>query len=127
MKRKLYGIAALVLAVSLLTGCVGSLFTTKTYRLYDSFADRHRVGTEKQIVLDRLGVPRAWGDGQGNYQQMSNINDETFCEDLMGQTAIMWVYECYKYPDPADPYRLKITFDSQGKSVAAQMALVPGG
>ena len=122
MKRKIYSIVALVLAVSLLTGC--GLLTTKTYRLYDSFADRHHAGTQKQVVLDQLGIPRAWADGQGNYRHMS---DETFREDLMEQTAVVWVYECYKYSDPADPYRLRITFDSEGKSTAAQMEIVYGG
>ncbi len=92
-------ILAVLLVALLLTGCTDALFTTAEYRAYQSFAEKHNAGMEKQEILDQLGCPDGYVDAQGNYQSI----------------------------EPADPYRLKITFDADGNSESAELTLVPGG
>jgi hypothetical protein len=48
-------------------------------------------------------------------------------EILLEDSGSAWLYECWKQADPADPYRLKITFNAEGKSESATLTLVPGG
>ena len=38
-----------------------------------------------------------------------------------------WVYEIYRYIDPADPYRLFVYFDESGKTVNMELKFIPGG
>ena len=124
MKRCLL---VILLAALLLTGCADMLFTTSEYRSYQSFADKHKAGMEKQEILDKLGCPDGYVDAQGNYQSIKPADQKSFEENLAEDSSDAWVYECWKRPDPADPYRLKITFDADGKSKSAELALVPGG
>lgn len=118
----------LMLAVALLfTSYPDLLFTTSEYRTYQSFANNHRAGMEKQEILDKLGCPDGYVDAQGNYQAIKRADQESFKDNLSADTSTTWVYECWKRPDPADPYRLKITFDADGKSKGVELAIVPGG
>lgn len=103
------------------------LFTTAEYRTYQSYADKHKAGMEKQEILDKLGCPDGYVDAQGNYHAIARVDQESFEENLAEDNSAVWVYECWKRPDPADPYRLKITFDADGKSKSAELTLVPGG
>ncbi len=126
MKRYMY-VYAVVIIIALLTGCTDTLFTTAEYRAYQSFADSHRAGMEKQEVFDKLGCPDGFFDAQGNYHGISRTERESFEENHAEDCSTAWIYECYKQPDPSDPYRLKITFDDEGKSVSVELTLVPGG
>ena len=126
MKHCKYILAVLLVAL-LLTGCTDALFTTAEYRTYQTFAEKHDVGMEKQAILDELGYPDGYYDVQGNYQSILYADQESFEEILLTNLSTAWVYECWKRPDPADPYRLKITFDAEGSSERAELALVPGG
>lgn len=126
MKRYVYAFAAFLIVALLLTGCTEALFTTAEYRSFQSFADRHQAGTEKQTVFEELGYPDAYYDEQGNYQKVPYTEREAYEEVLLDEGAV-FVYECYKRSDPAEPYRLKITFNDEGKSVGAELVLVPGG
>ena len=126
MKYCKYILAALVIAL-LLTGCTDALFTTAEYRSYQSFADNHKAGMSKQEILDKLGCPDGYYDMQGNYQSIKPADQKSFEENLAEDSSDAWVYECWKRPDPADPYRLKITFDAEGNSESVALTLVPGG
>lgn len=118
----------LVLLVALLlTGCTDVLFTTAEYRAYQTFAEKHHAGMEKQTILDELGCPDGYYNMQGRYQNIPYADQESFQATLLEDNSTAWVYECWKRPDPADPYRLKITFDAEGKSTSAELTLVPGG
>lgn len=98
-----YRFAALLLLLALLlTGCVGDLFKTKDYRSYKAFAQAHEPGMEQEEILRQLGEPDS-------------------------RTAEKWSYECYELPDPANPCRLVISFDDEGKSVDVTFDYVPGG
>ena len=124
MKRCLL---VILLAALLLTGCADMLFTTSEYRSYQSFADKHKAGMEKQEILDKLGCPDGYVDAQGDYHNIPYADCESFEENLTNDNSAMWIYEYWKRPDPADPYRLKITFDADGKSKSVELMLVPGG
>ncbi|MBE6916596.1 MAG: hypothetical protein E7470_01650 [Ruminococcaceae bacterium] len=98
-----YRFAALLLLLALLlTGCVGDLFKTKDYRAYKSFAEAHEPGMGQEEILRQLGEPDS-------------------------RREAVWSYECYEFSDPANPCRLVITFDDEGKSVEATFSYVPGG
>ena len=103
------------------------LFTTAEFRTYQSYSEKHKAGMEKQKILDKLGCPDGYVDAQGNYHAIARVDQERFEENLAEDNSTAWVYECWKRPDPADPYRLKITFDADGKSKSAELTLVPGG
>lgn len=126
MKYCKYILAVLLVAL-LLTGCTDALFTTAEYRAYQAFAGKHNAGMERQAVLDELGYPDGYYDMQGNYQRIPYADQESFQEILLTNLSTAWIYECWKRPDPADPYRLKITFDTEGNSESAELTLVPGG
>lgn len=125
--KRLISILAFLISLSLMAGCSDGIFTTKEYRSYQSFAEHHQAGTEKQAIFNTLGWPDGYFDNQGNYQHISYAEREDFKSKLLDNSSAVWVYECHKWSDPADPYRLKITFDSEGKSTSAEMAVVPGG
>ena len=120
-------IAAILVMALLLSGCADMLFTTAEYRSYHSFANQHKAGMEKQDILDKLGSPAGFVDAAGNYQSIPHAQQDSFTYLLLDDSVTAWVYECWKRPDPADPYRLKITFDQNGKSISAELTLVPGG
>lgn len=120
-------ILALLLVALLLTGCTDALFTTAEYRTYQAFAEKHDAGMDKQAILDELGCPDGYYDMQGNYQSIPYADQEIFQEILLTTLSTAWIYKCWKRPDPADPYRLKITFDAEGNSERAELTLVPGG
>ena len=126
MKRLL----ALVLVLSCvmsMAGCADLLYTTSSYRTYVSFAQWHKAGMEKQRILDKLGCPDAYVDAQGTYHGISYGERESFEKNVAQDCSTQWVYDCYKRPDPADPYRLIITFGADGKSQRVELTLVPGG
>ena len=126
MKHYKYILAVLLVAL-LLTGCTDTLFTTAEYRTYQAFVGKHNAGMEKQAILNELGCPDGYYDMQGNYQSIPYADQESFKEILLKDQSTAWVYECWKRPDPADPYRLKITFDAEGNSERTELTLVPGG
>ena len=127
MKKILPVLALLLAATLLLTGCTDLLFTTSTYRTYQGFVSGRHVGLEKQEVFERLGYPDGCRDGSGNYTSLP-YRDRDACDEIMySGDAVVWVYECYKYRDPADPHRLEVSFDAEGKCQAAHMAQVGGG
>ena len=117
---------ALVLAVVCVTSLVGCT-TTYEYRLYQSFAERHKAGMEKQKVLEKLGCPDRYIDAQGNYQSIKRADRESFKKTLSSDRSTVWFYDCYQFSDPANPCILKITFNDEGKSVRAEFDFVPGG
>lgn len=100
--RRCKVVLLLLLLVLLLTGCVGDLFKTAEYRAYKAFYERHRAGMEKEEILEELGDPDS-------------------------RLPKQWSYECYELPDPANPCRLVIIFDDEGKSVEVTFEYVPGG
>lgn len=117
----------MLLAALLFTSYKDMMSTTAEYRRYQSFADNHKAGMGKQEILDKLGCPDGYVDAQGNYQAIRYADQEGFIENLSTDTSKTWVYECWKRPDPADPYRLKIAFDDEAKSISVELTLVPGG
>ena len=120
-------IALALLVALLLTGCADMLFTTAEYRSYQSYANKHKAGMEKQEILDKLGCPDGYVDAQGNYQTIPHAEQDSVVDLLLTDSVTAWVYECWKRPDPADPYRLKIAFDQDGKSTLAELTLIPSG
>ena len=120
-------ILALLLVALLLTGCTDMLFTTAEYRTYQSFAEKHDASMDPQAILKALGCPDGYYDALGNYQSIPSAEQDRFVEILLEDSGSAWVYECWKRADPADPCRLKITFNAAGKSESATLTLVPGG
>ena len=129
MKRLLMIVAALSL-MALLAGCTDLIYTTddyKTYKTFASLANRDNATTQKQAVLDALGCPDGYIDGDGNYQHIPVQEQEAFTQHLLSEESTVWVYECNKRPDPAEPYRLRIFFDAEGNGTAVSFDPVPGG
>lgn len=125
--RRCKFVLLLLLVVLLLTGCVQDLFKTAEYRAYKSFSEKYQAGTEAQKILAELGCPDAYNDGKGNYCPINRADRESYTEKLSATPGTIWYYECYELPDPANPCRLVITFNDEGKSTNATFSYVPGG
>lgn len=129
MKRLLPILTALIL-VTLLTGCGDLFYTTddyKTYKTFATLANQDHASAQKQAVLDALGCPDGYIDSHGNYQHIPVREKETYTQRLLSEESTVWVYECNKRPDPAEPYRLRIFFDAEGNSAAVSFEPIPGG
>ena len=124
--KRLVSVCAVILVLALLSGCTDMLFTTASFRKYQSFVQWYKPGMERQAVIDKLGVPDAYRDAAGEYHSVSRLDTEGVKEDLLKE-GMVFVYECYKYRDPADPHRLIIHFDYDGKSAAVEFESVGGG
>ena len=81
----------------------------------------------KQEIFDRIGCPEWCYDAQGNQYIIDYNNKDNFEANLSSDTNVEWYYTCPKYPDPAEHYYLKITFDLEGKSLSADMIAFPLG
>lgn len=127
MRRYLRIFSVILLAALLLTGCTDLLFTTEEYRRCEAFAKKDRNGMKKEAVIARLSYPDHFRDRDGAYQTTVRINRDARNGMILGEYPSTWVYECWKRPDPADPYRLIITFDSHGKVSNISWSYVPGG
>ena len=125
MKRILCILIALLLILPL-AGCGDSLRTTSEYKTLSSFADRHSPGMTPQAVFDELGYPDGYVGTDGLYHPVEYAQREQEKDALLTDGKV-WFYECWKYRDPADPYRLKVSFDNQGLSATAELIAVPGG
>lgn len=126
MKRFL-GFSALVLSVLVLL-CSCDLFVTDEYRAYNGFYKRYKDGMDKEKVLGKLvDCPDCFYDAGGNLFHPKDFEDDEYKEVVMENDCRIWVYSCYELPDPANPYRLKITFDENGKSIGVEFEIVPGG
>ena len=127
MKKIIFFIAILIAASVLLCGCMEYAFTTSSYKKYKSFADsRHYLGLDKEDVLAKCGYPRSFTIG-GESKQVDVSDKEASRDELLGDGKSVWVYECYRYSDPRDPHRLKITFGDDGKTEIVTFSIVGGG
>jgi len=113
----------LLLLVACFTGCM----ETREYSLYRSFAKSYKVGMDKQKALNRIGCPDVYIDVDGNHYRYRYDNKESFAEDVLCESAVIWIYDCYQYRDPANPCRLKLSFDSKGKCKDVDFSFVAGG
>ena len=127
MKKIQIFIAILAAASLLLCSCMEYAFTTSSYKEFTSFVKRHKGGMEKQEVFERFGYPDAFYKADGEYQGLDYRNREEFKDEILGEYKTTWVYEFWKYDDPRDPYRVFITFDSEGKTTSVEMTAVGGG
>ena len=93
--------------------------STDSYKLYLNFCYSYKVGMDKQEVLDKLGYPEIYYNVGGNiyrsYGLRSDEEREAFKEGVLDSGSTRWYYTCYKERDPAEPYTLKVCFDSEGK------------
>jgi len=126
MKRYVRILAVLLIAALLLTGCADA-FTTDKYQKYKAFAKRDRTGMTKDAVIGRLGYPDSFRDRDRVSQQTVHIDRDDRDALILGEYASIWVYHCYELPDPANPYRLKITFNGEGKITEMDWDFIPGG
>lgn len=130
-KRVFIAIAAvvfLVLSAGLILNSIGYFVgTTKEYRTYRSFAKRNELGMSRQEVFDKLGCPDCLRDSDGYYHSVMYDDRDDFEAGISADTSTEWHYDCHEFPDPANPYRLKIAFDSEGRSESTTFDYVPGG
>lgn len=117
----------IILIVLLLAACTADLFKTAQYRTYKSFSEKHQAGMDAQEIMAELGCPDAYWDADGGYCNINRADRETYEEKLVATPGTKWYYECYELPDPANPCRLVITFNDEGKSTDATFSYVPGG
>ena len=127
MKKIQIFIAILAAASLLLCSCMEYAFTTSSYKEFTSFAKRHKGGMEKQEVFERFGYPDAFYKADGEYQGLDYRNREKFKDEILGEYETTWIYSFMKYRDPAGPHRIHIVFDSEGKTVSAEITEVGGG
>ena len=126
MKKVIVLCACLLVAVMCLSGCQG-VGTTSKYRAYSAFAQSHKPGMSKEKVFEKMGCPYSYRDDQGNFMVIDTDDRGDFEDSISAETAAIWYYDCYELPDPANPYRLTVVFDENGKTVSAEMNAVLGG
>ena len=128
MKKIQIFIAILAAASLLLCSCSAEwLFTTSTYKNFSRFVKHHEVGMTKSGIFSRFGTPHSFTDEDGERQSFSYAQTEEGKAELLKTYDSTWVYEFWKYGYPADPYRVFITFDSDGKTTSVEMTAVGGG
>ncbi len=128
MKKFKFFIIILVAASLLLCSCsTDVLFTTSTYKNFSRFVKHHEVGMTKSGIFSRFGTPHSFTDEDRERQSFSYAQTEEGKVELLKTYESTWVYEFWKYGDPADPYRVFITFDSDGKTTEVKMTAVGGG
>ena len=81
----------------------------------------------KSGIFSRFGTPHSFTDENGEKQNYVYAYSDEGQEELLRIYSSVWVYEFWKYGDPADPYRVFITFDSEGKTTSVEMTAVGGG
>ena len=101
--------------------------TTQEYLSDLSFSQNKHVGIDKEGVLLLLGYPDGYRDAEGVYQAFPYDKRVEAQAKLMEEDVVVWVYTGYKRPDPADPYRMTVTFDENGETVDARLEMIPGG
>ena len=128
MKKIQIFIAVLAAASLLLCSCSAEwLFTTSTYKNFSRFVKSHEDGMTKAEIFSRFRTPRSFTDENGEKQNYVYAYSDEGQEELLRIYSSVWVYEFYKYDDPRDPYRVFITFDSEGKTTSVEMTAVGGG
>ena len=124
--KRLVSVCAVILIVALLSACADQFYTTTSFRRYQSFAERYKLGMDRQDVIDKLGIPDSYRDEEGEYHKVPVMEEDAFKEILLKE-GTEFVYTCHKYRDPADPYRLRITFNDEGKSADLEFEQIGGG
>ena len=128
MKKFKIFITILIAASILLCSCsTDLLFTTSTYKRFSRFVESHESGISKQAIFSSFGTPRSFTDENGERQDFHYARTEEGEAELLKAYESTWVYEFHKYSDPRDPYRVFITFDSEGKTTDVKMTAVGGG
>lgn len=137
MNKKAIKILSIVLAVLviifvlsgvLILNSVGPFSgTTKEYRAYKSFAKHNKLGMSRQEIFDKFGCPDGRKDPDGYYHSVMFEDREGFEDGIFADMSTEWHYDCWEYPDPANPYRLIIWFDADGRSEGIEFDYVPGG
>lgn len=141
VKRFLSLSLVLITVMLLFSGCGAHLtdmvcfpLYTRSYRAYAWFSLWNDKGTSKEKTIEEIGLPDICFDTQGNHycqrygcKSGHSYTDTAFKEILLREDVVTWRYECYKLPDPADPYDLVIKFDENGNSTSVEMEVVPGG
>ena len=128
MKKIQLFIIILAAASVLLCGCSAEwLFTTGTYKDFSRFVEDHDGGVSKQEIFNRFGVPRSFTDEEGERKAYPYTYSDEGKKELLEIYSSEWVYEFYKYDDPADPHRVFITFNGEGVTTKVEMVIVGGG
>ncbi len=120
-------IAIVLLSVLILNSIGPFAGTTKEFRKYKSYARRNELGMSRQDIFDKFGCPDGIKDPNGYYHSIMFENRETFEHGITTDLSTEWYYDCWEYPDPANPYRLEISFDGEGRSESIEFGYVPGG
>ncbi len=120
-------IAIVLLGVLILNSIGPFAGTTKEFRKYKSYARRNELGISRQDVFDKFGCPDGRKDPDGYYHSILYEDIETFEHGISADLSTEWHYDCWEYPDPANPYRLIIRFDADGRSESIEFDYVPGG
>ena len=126
MKKIIALFLCLLVVILCFIGCQ-YLGVTEEYELYDKFAKRHKAGMTKQEVFDKLGCPDGYyANGESYNIEFDSVGKDNFEASLSYDTSILWWYMCAQLGD-SDYYTLNIKFDSEGKTVSAEMKAVVGG
>ena len=126
--KRFWGFTALVLSVLVLL-CSCDFYVTDEFRAYKSFYEHYKNGMDKEKVLGKLGeYPEYFCDKDGNlFSKRDFDDDDEYREVVLENDCRIWKYTCHELPDPANPYRLTITFDENGKSISVEFEIIPGG
>lgn len=125
-----------ILLVACLTSCTNPitmledrLFYTKSYVLYRDFHQDYKVGMDKEEVVEQIGYPDRYRDADGNVYRHNYREQERedFNKGALSDNVVIWSYDCYQLRDPANPYCLKVYFDSEGKCTNVTFEIVKGG
>lgn len=103
------------------------LFVTDDYRAAYLLVNGNYKEKTKQYVFDKLWRPDACANEEQSYHEYTYKPREKYEELIFKEEITAWSYEIWKMGDPADPHRLYLKFDSEGKIIDAQLKQLAGG
>lgn len=119
-------VVSVVIVLLVVFACIRGryLFTNERYELCDRFSRKHTAGMTKQEVYDILGCPDGYTDGK--YYDISHDYEQQkfFGINVSEDKSTQWYYHGTKGRDLDITYHLYVTFDSEGKTLTAEIKVV---
>ena len=121
-------VTILMLCCLTLSLCGCDFRTTQEYKELKKIYESYENGKEytKETLFEQIGDPEYY-QYKASYNSLFNEEKQKRKEELFDENTSEWYYDCYELPDPANPYSLVVTFDSDGTVTEMEFEAVIGG